>query len=69
MAWQRIIDPVSGSEADATITMKLWQQTEKHLRSFPGHTRAIDERQYLSFKDYLAWRGRRNKDDRKSGTR
>ena len=45
MAWQRIIDPVDGSEVDTAVTMKLWQQTRKHLAGFPGRTRVIDERQ------------------------
>ncbi len=69
MAWQRIIDQEDGSVADAAVTMKLWQQTRKHLAGFPGRTRVIDERQYLSFADYLKWRGRRNKGDLKSGMR
>lgn len=66
MAWQRIIDPEDGSETDAAVAMKLWQQTKKHLAGFPGRTRVIDEQQYLSFADYLNWRARRNKGDLKS---
>ena len=69
MTWQRIIDQEDGSEADAVVTKKLWQQTKKHLAKFPGRTRVLDERQYLSFKDYLKWRGRRNKGDLRSGVR
>ncbi|MCI0823657.1 MAG: hypothetical protein J4N90_02830 [Chloroflexi bacterium] len=69
MAWQRIIDPDAGRDADAAVTMKLWLQTRKHLAGFPGRTRVIDERQYLSFADYLKWRGRRNKGDLRSGMR
>ena len=34
-----------------------------------GRTRVIDERQYLSFADYLKWRGRRAKGDLKSAMR
>ena len=66
MAWHRIIDPEDGSEVDTAITRKLWQQTRKHLAEFPGRTSVIDERPYLSFEDYLKWRGRRNKDYLKS---
>ena len=69
MAWQRIIDPGDGSEADVAATMKLWKQTRKHLAGFPGRTREIDTRRYLSFADYLKWTGRRNKGDLKSGIR
>ena len=69
MAWQRIIDQEDGSEADAAVTQELWQQTKKHLTGFPGRTRVIDERQYLSFKDYQKWRGRRAKGDLKTGMR
>jgi len=67
LAWHRIIDPAVGSEADAAVTMKLRQQTRKHLAKFPGRTSIIDERQYLSFDDYLKWRGRRCKGDLKTG--
>ena len=69
MAWHGIIDPKDGSEVDAAVAIKLWQQTRKHLAGFPGRTRVIDERQYLNFADYLKWRGRRNKGDLKSGMR
>ena len=69
MAWKRIINQEHGSEACAAVSMKLWQQTRKRLAAFPGSTRVIDERQYLSFADYLKWRGRRNKGDLKSGMR
>ncbi len=41
----------------------------EHLAGFPGRTRVIDERLYLSFADYLKWRGRRNKGDLESGMR
>ena len=69
MAWYRIIDEEGGSKVDAAVTTKLRQQTKKHLAGFPGCTRVIDERQCLSFADYLKWRGRRNKGDLKSGVR
>ena len=39
------------------------------MAGFPGRTRVIDERQYLSFADYLKWRGRRYKGDLMSGMR
>ena len=67
MAWQRIINQKHGSEADATVTMRLWHQNRKHLAGFPGRTKEIDGRPYLSFKDYLKWRGRRAKGDLDSG--
>jgi len=63
LAWHRIIDPADGSEIDAAVTVKLWKQTRKHLANFSGRTREIGERPYLSFQDYLKWRGRRNKGD------
>ena len=69
MAWQRIIDQVDGSEAAVALTMKLWQQTRKHLAGIPARTKVIDERQFLNFADYLKWRGRRNKSVLKSGMR
>ena len=47
--------------------MRLSQQTKKQLAGFPGRTRMIDDRQFLSFADYLKWKGRRNKGDLKSG--
>lgn len=67
LAWHRIIDLANGSEVDTTATEKLWQQTRKHLLGFPGRTKEIDGRVYLSFGDYLKWRGRRNKGNIKSG--
>jgi len=67
VAWQRIIDPADGSETDVAATTKLWQQTRKHLAGFPGRTKEIDGRLYLSFKDYMKWRGRCNKGNLKSG--
>lgn len=66
MAWQRIIDQEEGSEADAAVAKKLWQQTRKHLAGFPGRSREFGKRHYLSFTDYLKWKGRRNKGDLKS---
>ena len=69
MAWKRIINQEHGSEACVAVSMKLWQQTRKRLAAFPGSTRVIDERQYLSFADYLKWRGRRAKGDLKSAMR
>jgi len=69
MAWQRIIDPEDSSEIDAAVTMKLWRETRKHLARFPGRTRKLEGRPYLSFADYLKWRGRRTKGELKSGKR
>ena len=61
MSRHPVIDPEGGSESGAAVSMKLWQQTRKHLAGFPSRTRVIGERQYLSFNDYLKWRGRRAK--------
>ena len=69
LAWYRITDPANGSEVDPAVSTKLWAQTRKHLAAFRGRTSAIDERPYLSFEDYLKWRGRRNRGDIKSGMR
>ena len=49
--------------------MKLLQRTRKHIAGFPGRTKMIDERRYLSFQDYMKWKGRRNKGDLNSGMR
>jgi len=67
LAWHRIANPDDGSEVDAVVSSEVWAQTRKHLAGFPGRSRDIDGRQYLSFNDYLKWRGRRNKGDLKSG--
>ena len=61
LARHLIIDPADGSEVDMVVTEKLWQQTRKHLKRFPGRTKEINGRAYLGFEDYLKWRGRRNK--------
>jgi hypothetical protein len=66
IAWHLMVDPAYGSEVDTAVTMKLRQQTRKHLARFPGRTREIDERPYLNFEDYLKWRGRRSKGDLRS---
>ena len=69
LAWHRINDPADGTEVDASVTVRLWQQTRKHLAKLPGGTTEIDGRVYVSFEDYLKWRGRRNKGDLKSSVR
>ena len=35
------------------------------MAGFPGRTKVVDERQYLSFQDYMKWKGRRNRGDLK----
>ena len=67
LAWHRIIEPEGGCEADAVVTGKLRQQTRKRISAFPGRTKEIEGRQYLSFADYLKWKGRHAKGDLKSG--
>jgi hypothetical protein len=69
LAWYLVVDPDTGSEADARVLKKLWQQTEKHLGRFPGRTRDIQGRPYLHFQDYLRWRGRKAKGGLQSGLR
>ena len=67
LAWHRITDPTDGSEIDAAVSRKLWTQTKKQLARFPGRIKMIDQRPYLSFKDHVKWKGRRNKGDLTSG--
>ena len=67
LAWQRIVDPEDGSDVDHAATTSLWQQTRKHLARFQGRTKVIDDRQFLSFADYVKRRGRHAKGDLKSG--
>jgi len=67
LAWHRIIDPEDGSEVEADVTTKVWKQTRKHLAGVPGRTCQLDDRIYISFTDYLKWRGRHAKGDLKSG--
>jgi hypothetical protein len=69
MAWYRIVDPETGAEVDVEVMKQLWQQTEKHLGRFPGHTRDIQGRLYLHFQDYIRWRGRKAKGDFQAGLR
>ena len=35
------------------------------MAGFPGRTKLVDERLYLSFQDYMEWKGRRNRGDLK----
>ena len=67
LAWHQIIDPATGAEVDAVVTEKLWQQTRKDMAGFPGRTKKIEGRPYVSFADYLTWRGRRGKGNLKLG--
>jgi len=69
MAWQRIIDPEERSEVESAVTIKLSKQTRKHMAGFPGRSREIEGRLYISFSDYLKWKGRRNKGGLKSRMR
>ncbi|MFQ6029982.1 MAG: hypothetical protein ACE5Q6_21115, partial [Dehalococcoidia bacterium] len=66
LAWFKITDPEQDENASAELTLKLWQQAQKHLDRFPGRTREIDGRFYLHWNDYLGWRGRRVKGDLKA---
>jgi hypothetical protein len=69
LAWYRIVDPETGTEGDAGVLKKLWQQTEKHLGRFPGRARDIQGRPYLHLQDYLRWRGRKARGGVESGLR
>ena len=66
-AWDQIIDPENRSVANSEDLGRLWQQTRKHLAGFPGRTREIEGRPYVSFSDYQKWRGRRPKGNLRSG--
>ena len=67
-AWYRVLDE-DGAEVGISVRKKLWAQTEKHLAGFSGRTREIGGQPYLSWTDYLQWRGRRCKGDLTTGFR
>ena len=67
LAWYRITDLITGSVIDESESTKIWIQTRKHLARFPGETNEIDRRVYLSFNDYMKWRGRHVKGDLGAG--
>jgi hypothetical protein len=69
LAWYRVVDPETGTEADAKVLKRLREQTEKHLAGFSGRTRNIQGQPYLHFQDYIRWRGRKAKGDLESGLR
>ncbi|MFQ6030895.1 MAG: hypothetical protein ACE5Q6_25800 [Dehalococcoidia bacterium] len=56
-AWFKITDSENQTGANPELTLKLWQQAQKHLDRFPGRTKEIDGRQYLNWEDYLGCRG------------
>jgi len=58
MAWCRIVGPTDGSTATDAATRKPWHQTSVHLSNFPGRTREIEGRPYVSFADYVKWESR-----------
>jgi len=66
LAWFKITNQESGDAAGPKLTLKLWQQAQKHLARFPGRGWEIDGRVYLNWEDYLRWRGRRVKGDLKA---
>ncbi len=65
LAWPRFMGS-SGSEVDRSEMRNLRQQVGRHLKRFPGRTRKIDGRPYVSFGDYCSWRGRKVKGDLRS---
>ncbi|MFQ6027185.1 MAG: hypothetical protein ACE5Q6_06815 [Dehalococcoidia bacterium] len=63
LAWFNISDPEAGENAPAEMTLKLWQQAQRHLARSPGRTKEIEGHHYFNWEDYLGWRGRRVKGD------
>ena len=62
LAWPSFIDE-NGEEIDRKEIHSLLIRADRHLKKFPGKTKEIDGRQYINFKDYCEWRGRRVTDD------
>jgi hypothetical protein len=62
LAWPRFTNS-SGSEVDQDEMRYLRKQVGRHLKRFPGRTREIGGRPYVSFEDYCSWRGRKVKGD------
>ena len=60
-ACYQVVDPEDGSEVGIEIRERLWAQTKKHLAGFSGQTKEIGGQLFLSWTDYLKWRGRRAK--------
>ena len=58
LAWSRFIDN-NGTEIDQGQIHDLCQQVGRRLRRFPGRTKEIDGRPYISFEDYCSWQGRK----------
>jgi hypothetical protein len=65
LAWPRFINS-SGNEVDQGEMRYLLQQVGRRLKRFPGRTREIGGRPYVSFGDYCSWRGRKVKGDLRS---
>ncbi|MFQ6028096.1 MAG: hypothetical protein ACE5Q6_11440 [Dehalococcoidia bacterium] len=61
LAWFKITDSESQKNASPELTLKLWQQAQRHVERFSGRTKEIQERAYFNWEDYLGWRGRRVK--------
>ena len=51
LAWFKITDQDSGENASPALTLKLWQQAQRHLDQFSGCTKEIDDRQYFNWAD------------------
>lgn len=62
LAWPRFTNS-GGSEADQDEIRRLRKQVDRHLKRFPGRTRKIGGRPYVSFGDYCSWQERRVKGD------
>jgi hypothetical protein len=65
LAWPRFTNS-NGGEIDQGEMRYLRQQVGRRLRRFPGRTREIGGRPYVSFGDYCSWRGRKVKGNLRS---
>ena len=66
LAWPHFTNS-SGSEIDQDEMGIICKQVSQRLKRFPGRTKEIGGRPYVSFGDYCSWRGRKVKGDLRSG--
>ena len=66
LAWPRFINN-SGGEVDRDAMRHLRGLTARRLKKFPGRTKKIGGRPYISFADYCSWRGRKVRGDLLAG--
>ncbi len=65
LAWPHFINNL-GSEVNQEEIHGLRQQVSRRLKRFPGRTKEIGGRPYISFEDYCSWQGRKVKSDLRS---